>query len=97
MPSTPRPPRPVARGRTAITTEERRARGRAGALKRHHPGSAAAFAEMQAIRDAAAERYVRKLVESWPPLSAGQRNRLATLLAVPDHDGDSQGEGAADG
>jgi predicted kinase len=59
-----------------LDAEGRRRRARAAALARHQPEHPA----VAAWRVEAAERYIRELVDSFPPLTAGQRARLATIL-----------------
>jgi hypothetical protein len=74
-----------------MTPEQRQQRARVAALSRHHP-------ELRRDRKAAkVEQYVQDLVDGWPPLSAEQRHRLATLLdnGAPeggDHDAPSLAE-----
>jgi hypothetical protein len=54
-----------------------------GATARHHPDEPErALADHQALKAAAAERHIQQLVATWPPLTAAQRNRLATLLTT---------------
>ena len=66
-----------------LTPEGRRRRARAAALSRHHPDRPEVAAEdRRTLKADAAERYVRELVDSFPPLTAEQRARLASLLQV---------------
>jgi hypothetical protein len=53
-----------------------------GALKKHgrSDDDAAVVAARQKMRAAQAEDYIRRLVDSAPPLSEEQRDRLALLL-----------------
>lgn len=68
-------------GGLARDPEGRRLRARAAALARHHPDQPEAGAEeRRTLRAAAAERYIRELVDTFPPLTAEQRARLAALL-----------------
>jgi hypothetical protein len=65
-------------------------RARVAGLKRHRRPDDPAIAE--ATRDLAAERlaeHVRAVVDTFPPLTPEQRDRIAALLReVPtDHDG----------
>jgi hypothetical protein len=71
-----------------MTPEHRRRRARAAALSRHHPEQATD--DRRQLKADAAERYVRELVDQWPPLSDEQRARIAALLT-------DQGKGEADG
>jgi hypothetical protein len=55
-------------------------RARVAALKRHHPN---APETIELARDFKAERfadYIKKVVDSAPPLTHGQRDKLALLL-----------------
>jgi hypothetical protein len=89
------PPRPS--GAVRLSREERRARGRVAANRKHHPDRPDLIEDdLRELQAAAASRYIRDLVASWPPLTEEQRRRLAVLLAVPDHDG-LEAEGAGDG
>jgi hypothetical protein len=76
-----------------LTPEGRRLRAHAAAVTRHHPDQPelAADARRQ-LKTAAAERYIKELVDNWPPLTNAQRGRLAALLA-----GGEAGEGGGDG
>jgi len=57
------------------------AAARAGALSLNlgseHPAAIAARTERKAI---AAAEYISRLVDEWPPLTAEQRDELATIL-----------------
>jgi hypothetical protein len=56
-------------------------RARAAALRRHYPDRPELAADDQrALKAARAEKYVRELVDDWPPLTHDQRDRLALLL-----------------
>jgi hypothetical protein len=71
-----------------LTEEGRRLRARAAALARHHPDQPEPRRTMKAD---AAERYLRDLVDTWPPLTPEQRGRLAALLtATGNGDGDGR-------
>ncbi len=51
------------------------------AIARHRPNDTQALEEARlALRAVRAEDYIRKLVETAPPLSDAQRDRLALLL-----------------
>jgi hypothetical protein len=64
-----------------LDAEARKRRARLAALQRHHPDRPELTeAERRHFKANAAERYVAELVDSWPPLSAEQRARLAVLL-----------------
>jgi hypothetical protein len=66
---------------SSLTPEGRRRRARAAALRRHHPDRPELAADDQrTLKAARAERYVRELVDTFPPLTAEQRGRLALLL-----------------
>jgi hypothetical protein len=72
--------------------EQRRHRARVAAVARHHPDQADLDADARRdLKAANADRYVRDLVDSWPPLTPEQRGRLAALLA-----GSDAGEGGDD-
>jgi hypothetical protein len=74
-----------------LTEEGRRLRARAAAVTRHHPDQPELVADTRRqLKADAAERYVRQLVDHWPPLTDTQRGRLAALLA-----GSDPAEGAA--
>ncbi len=63
-----------------MNSDERSARARVAAAKRHHPDSpktAQLTAEFKADRLAL---HIRRVVDSAPPLTAEQRDRLALLL-----------------
>ena len=63
-----------------MTPDERSARARVAAAKRHHPNSPKTdqlAAEFKADR---AAEYIRRIVDEAPPLSPEQRDRLALLL-----------------
>jgi hypothetical protein len=65
-------------------------RARAAALRRHHPDRPELAADDQLVLKAdRAERIIREMVDTWPPLTPQQRSRLTLLL----HGGDP-GEGA---
>jgi hypothetical protein len=72
-----------------LTPEARRLRARAAAVTRHHPDQPELAADdRRKLKADAAERYVRDLVDTWPPLTDTQRGRLAALLAgAGDGDG----------
>jgi hypothetical protein len=63
-----------------LDPEGRRRRARGAALARHHPDQVEPRRELKAD---AAERYVKALVDSFPPLTAAQKSRLAVLLLTP--------------
>lgn len=66
---------------TVTLTEPQRRRNRVAILTRHHPDSAELIAD--ARRELAAaklEDYIRRVVDGAPPLTPGQRDRLAILL-----------------
>jgi hypothetical protein len=63
--------------------------GQVAALERWHPYDKARLAE--ARRDLRAEQladHVRRVVDTFPPLTREQRSRLAALLLAPGGDGD---------
>jgi hypothetical protein len=61
--------------------ETRSRKARAAALRRHYPDRPELAADDQrALKADRAERYVRDLVDGWPPLTTDQRDRLALLL-----------------
>ena len=56
-------------------------RARVASLSRsRQPDDPALTNARRALRAARAEEYVRKLVDTWPPLTDEQRDRLAVLL-----------------
>jgi hypothetical protein len=65
-----------------LDAEARKRRARLGANARHHPDRPdLSEADRRVFKASAAERYIRDLVDTWPPLTAEQRGRLAALLA----------------
>ena len=67
----------------ALDPEGRQRRARLAANTRHHPDRPELAAEdRRTLKADAAERYVRELVDTFPPLTAEQRARLASLLQV---------------
>jgi len=73
-----------------LSIEGRRLRARAAGLTSRHPNQPdVAIDERRQLKADAAERYVRDLVDPWPPLTDSQRGRLAALLT-------GSGEGADD-
>jgi hypothetical protein len=72
-----------------ISPEGRRRRARAAALSRHHPDQPEIAAEdRRELKAAAMERHIKALVDTFPPLTAEQKSRLAVLLLTPGGDGD---------
>ena len=71
--------------RTTFTSpsspESHAARGRLGGLRRVGASRERVEAAQREIKVAAAEDYIRRLVDSAPPLTESQRARLAALLA----------------
>jgi hypothetical protein len=66
---------------TPLDAEVRRRRARAAANRRHHPDQPELAADDQrTLKAARAEKYVRELVDTFPPLTTDQRDRLALLL-----------------
>ena len=64
-----------------MDAEARKRRARLGANARHHPDRPDLVeADWRQFKVSAAERYVRQLVDDFPPLTAEQRARLAVLL-----------------
>jgi hypothetical protein len=64
-----------------LDAAKRRQRARLAALRRHHPDDpTVGMEERRDFKADAAERYVRELVDGWPPLTDVQRSRLAVLL-----------------
>ncbi len=63
-----------------MNKQQRTARARIAALKRHHPNDQETF---ELARDFKAERlaeYIERVVDAAPPLTQAQRDKLATLL-----------------
>jgi hypothetical protein len=72
-----------------VSPDVRRLRARVAAHSRHHPDQPElADSARHDLRVAAAEQYVRDLVDSWPPLTDAQRGRLAALLSPTEGGGD---------
>jgi hypothetical protein len=64
-----------------LDAEDRRRRARLAATTRSHPDRPDLTVEdRRYFKAAAAERYIRELVDGLPPLTAEQRARLAALL-----------------
>ena len=71
-----------------LDVEGRRRRARVAANARHHPNeSERTAADQQALKADAAARYVRELVDAFPPLTSEQRSRLAVLLLDANREG----------
>jgi hypothetical protein len=67
-------PKPLTPG---VTT----ARARVSALKRHHPeGGVVVEAAVRDLRATTLEEYIRRVVDSAPPLTDQQKGRLSALL-----------------
>jgi hypothetical protein len=62
----------------SLSAEGRHRRARAAALSRHDPERAEE--DRRVLKAAAMERYIKQMVDRWPPLTADQRGRLALLL-----------------
>jgi hypothetical protein len=69
-----------------LTPERRTQRARVAALARHHPDQAE---PRRTLKAEVAERYIRELVDTFPPLTAEQRSRLAVLLLTSEGGGDA--------
>jgi hypothetical protein len=68
----------------ASPAEVRRLRARAAAQTRHHPDQPELAADARrALKVVRAERFVRRLVDEPPALTAEERRRLAGLLTGP--------------
>jgi hypothetical protein len=64
-----------------IDPEVRRLRAQIAAKERHHPDNPEAAApERAALKAVNAAAYVKALVDTFPPLTADQRAKLAVLL-----------------
>ncbi len=65
-----------------LTRDERlRQRARVAALRRHYPDRPDLYEDDQrTLKADSAERYIRELIDVFPPLSDEQRTRLALLL-----------------
>jgi hypothetical protein len=70
-----------------LDPEGRRRRARVGGLARHGLHDLAED-DRRILKAEAAERYVRELVDTFPPLTPEQKSRLAVLLLTPGGDGD---------
>ena len=65
----------------------RQLKARAAALRRHHKDDPAAGSEeFRDLRADTLERHVREVVDSLPPLTATQRNRITLILFGGDPD-----------
>jgi hypothetical protein len=67
-----------------MNKQQRTARARIAALKRHHPNDQET---VELARDFKAERlaeYIERVVDMAPPLTPAQRDRLALLLRGGD-------------
>ena len=64
----------------SLTPRQSNLRAQIAATNRHHP-EADVSELVTELRTVTAAEYIRKLVDSAPPLSEDQRARLATLLA----------------
>lgn len=54
---------------------------RTAALKRHRPADDPAISDAERdLRAARLEHHIRSTVQTWPPLTADQRDALASLL-----------------
>jgi hypothetical protein len=66
-----------------MDAEGRRRRARVAIMRRHHPDRPELVADDQRkLKEAALERRIREVVDTWPPLTAAQRARLAALLTT---------------
>lgn len=64
-------------------SEALKARGRLNALRRCRPADDPVVVEAQTtLKSIRAEDYVRELVDTFPPLTAEQRDRIAALLVA---------------
>ena len=64
----------------ALPAEQRRQRACIAIESRWRPDDPALAERRRDYRAARAEEYVKALVDTWPPLTAEQKNRLALLL-----------------
>jgi hypothetical protein len=86
-PKNAEPKGPVGHSRT-LTAEGRRRRARLSSNSRHRPDQPELLDEDRRwLKAAAAERYVRELVDGLPALTAEQRARLAAILNGADDAG----------
>ncbi|GEL22751.1 hypothetical protein PSU4_17050 [Pseudonocardia sulfidoxydans NBRC 16205] len=68
----------------ARTPARRSAAARVSVLQRHHgPDDPRLNDARRELRAAELEDHVRRIVDGAPPLTAEQRNRIATLLRTP--------------
>lgn len=63
-----------------MTPEQRTARAQIAAMRRHHPNAPSTEVLAQRFKADRLEEYIRRVVDSAPPLSPEQRDRLALLL-----------------
>jgi hypothetical protein len=76
--------------------EARRRRARLAVTTRHHPDRPdLTLEDRRYFKAAAAERYIRKLVDTDPPLTGEQRTHLASLLTTGGDPGSPTGQGGA--
>jgi hypothetical protein len=65
-----------------LPAEDAHLRARVANFRRHHPDRPELAADDQRqLKANKMERYIRQLVDDFPPLTQEQRARLATLLA----------------
>lgn len=65
--------------------EERSARARLAAAKRHHPDDDKTHELVAQFKTDRLAQHIQRVVDSAPPLSADQRARLSALLATGTH------------
>lgn len=63
-----------------MTANERTARARVAAAKRHHPNDPKTAQLMASFKADRLAQHIRRIVDSAPPLTQEQRDRLAVLL-----------------
>ena len=77
-----------------LDAEARKRRARLAATARHHPDQPELTeASRREFKAASAERYVRRLVDGWPPLTREQRTKLAALLQGDGDGASARAEG----
>jgi hypothetical protein len=73
----------------SLTAEGRSRRARLAANSRWRPDRADLLDERRHFKAEAAEHYIKQLVDTFPPLTAEQRRRLASLLHPETGAGDA--------
>lgn len=70
-----------------LTSEQRWRRAKIAARTRHSPTDPNIDDDRRALKASRLEDHVRQIVDSFPPLTEEQRNRIAALLRPSSHGG----------